>query len=92
MWSVVRNDAATVTVTHNQNNLLIDVMSHAEQNTSGTYLTKSLSGVDLSNQITEQTNNFVIWGSLDRFNSGISATGTKIMYITFRIPDNNILI
>jgi hypothetical protein len=92
-WNFVRNSINELTITHPANNLAVNIMTHAE-NSSGTYISRSITGTTTGNSANQLS-------TLDTINiKGLSGTFTGIntgggpfyMYITWQFPSNNILI
>lgn len=92
-WNFVRNSGNELTITHPQNNLAVNLMTHAESS-SGTFISRSISGTTTGNSANQ-------FSSLNTINiKGLSGTFTGIntgggpfyMYITWQFPSNNILI
>ncbi len=92
-WNFVRNSVNELTITHPENNLAVNIMTHAE-NSTGTYISRSIAGTTTGNSANQLS-------TLDTINiKGLSGTFTGIntgggpfyMYITWEFPSNNILI
>jgi hypothetical protein len=92
-WNFVRNSNNEITITHPENNLAVNLMTHAESST-GTFISRSITGTSTGNTANQLS-------SLDTINiKGLSGTfsgintggGPFYMYITWQFPSNNILI
>jgi hypothetical protein len=88
-WTFNRDSDYIMTVTHNQNRLPVNIMTHASNTAAGGYISRHIYITSTSNNtVVSNPNEFKITGLR---NTLIGLDGT-IAYLTFQFPDNNILI
>jgi len=92
-WTFTRNSTSELTINHPLNNFAVNLMTHAETS-SGTYISRSISGVTAGNYINQLSSLGTInIKGLDGTNTGINTnSGPFYMFLTWQFPTASIFI
>jgi hypothetical protein len=92
-WTFTRNGVNEITIDHPENNLAVNLMTHA-QNTATAIISRSIVGTTTGNSANQTTSasSINIKGLSGTFIGVNTGAGPFYVYITWQFPTNNILI
>jgi hypothetical protein len=92
-WTFTRNGVSEITIDHPENNLAVNLMTHA-QNTATAIISRSIVGTTTGNSANQTTSasSINIKGLSGTFIGVNTGAGPFYVYITWQFPTNNILI